>query len=104
MSVRESAGLILLVVSLVLFPFGYWLHQAWYLVAMTLACIGAFFMFLTQRMSRRLRNRALIQITSETRWYGTISEAFLVDESESPVKPILSMIVIATKNDPVTRS
>jgi uncharacterized membrane protein YfcA len=50
MNIREVAGLILLIVSLILFPFGYWLHRAWYIVALVLACIGAF-MFFTRRIS-----------------------------------------------------
>lgn len=50
MNIREVAGLIFLVVSLILFPFGYWLHKAWYLFALALGCIGAF-MFFTRRIS-----------------------------------------------------
>jgi len=53
MNIREVAGLIFLVVSLILFPFGYWLHKAWYLIALALACIGAF-MFFTRRISEKL--------------------------------------------------
>jgi|GEM_PF-5611780 len=54
MNIREVVGLLLLVVSLILFPFGYWLHDAWYLVSVILVCIGAFFFF-THRMSKKLR-------------------------------------------------
>lgn len=52
MNIREVVGLILLVVGLILFPFGYWLHQGWYLAAMILVFIGAFFFF-TDRMSKK---------------------------------------------------
>lgn len=56
MNIRELAGLILLVVSLILFPFGYWIHRAWYFVALALACIGAF-MFFTRRISGKIPPR-----------------------------------------------
>lgn len=52
MSIREVVGLILLVVGFILFPFGYWLHQAWYLVAVMMVCMGAF-LFFTHRMSKK---------------------------------------------------
>lgn len=58
MNIREVVGLILLVMGVILFPFGYWLHHVWYLwylVAVMLVFIGAF-LFFTHRMSKSFGN------------------------------------------------
>ena len=52
MTIREVVGLILLIVSIILLPFGFWLSRTWYIVALVLACLGGV-MFFTRRISEK---------------------------------------------------
>jgi hypothetical protein len=52
MSLRESVGLAFVFVSVILFPFGYWVHRVWFVAAVGLACVGGP-LFFTGRMPRK---------------------------------------------------
>ena len=52
MSLRESVGLVFVFVSVILLPFGYWVHRVWFVADIVLACVGGP-LFFTGRMSRK---------------------------------------------------
>ncbi len=62
MSLREIAGLTLLMIAVVMMPFGYWLSFKWFLAALAFALPGAFLFFSARVLRQKMQHDDFLDI------------------------------------------